>query len=53
MTGLNENHRRILLHLLQSVDHSLIGLECALDPISLRSPFRRPITGLTNAQREI
>ena len=53
MTDLNENHRRILFHLLESVDHSLFGLECALNPISLRSPFRSPITGLTDAQREI
>jgi len=53
MTDLTENHRRILFHRLEAIDNSLFELECALDPISLQSPFRSRITGLTVAQREM
>ena len=51
MTDLNENHLRILFHRLEAIDNSLFELECALDPISLRSPFRSRVTGLTEVQR--
>jgi hypothetical protein len=53
MTDLSENHLRILFHRLEAIDSSLFELECALDPISLRSPFRNRIAGLTKAQREM
>jgi hypothetical protein len=53
MTGLNENHRRILFHRFEAIDHSLFELECELDPISLNSPFRGRIGGLTKAQRAV
>jgi hypothetical protein len=52
MTALNENHRRILFNRLEAIDNSLYELECALDPISLHSPFRSRIANVTNAQRE-
>ena len=53
MTDLNENHRRILFHRFEAIDHSLFELECELDPISLNSPFRNRIAGLTKAQRSV
>jgi len=53
MTDFNKNHRRALFHRLEAIDNSLFELECALDPISLQSPFRSRIAGLTEAQCEI
>jgi hypothetical protein len=51
MTDLNENHRRILFHRFEAIDHSLFELECELNPISLNSPFRNRIAGPENSQR--
>ena len=53
MTDLNQNHRRIPFHRFEAIDNSLFELECALDPISLCSPFRNRIAGLTDAQRAL